>query len=951
MDLFKLFGTIEVDNSKANKALAETSGEGEKAESKLGNAFKAVGKGAVAVGKTIATGLAVGGAAVGALVTKSVQAYAEYEQLVGGVETLYGASVKSAEEYAEKHGMSAELAAVAWEQYQDRQETVMENAANAYKTAGMSANEYMDTVNGFAASLTSSLGEYEWQAANYADMIVSDMADNANKMGTSMEAIQNAYSGFAKQNYTMLDNLKLGYGGTKEEMERLLRDAEKMAGYIEGSLDISKFSDIADAIHIVQEEMGITGTTAREASSTISGSIGMMKSSWQNLIMAISSDELPFDTYVDAFVESASTVAENLLPRIEIALNGVVQLIDKLAPVIIGKIPELLSTLLPSVISAATSLVSSFVKALTGIPWADIAIDLISGITEIFVTLVDQSGAILAGLLEAVALSTPQLISGIITALNSVILEIPNILEVLVTYVPWIIEELCASLLDNFPLLIDSILLAAERIVDYLPVITESLIGMVVSLVESIVTRLPETLPKLLDGLVSLISNLVEQIPVILPVLVGACVTIIELLGEQLPVLIPMLVDACIQIIYLLIDQLPVIIPMLIEACITIVMAIIEALPDTLVALVQALPVILQAVWDAIVMVFQNLPQWFGQIFDGVINIVASIFPGLGDHIRVVWDAIKNYLSTVWESIKNVLSTAWNSIKNVVSTVIDSIKNVISTVWESIKTIIKNVMNIIFSIFKGDWESVKQSISNILDAIWNVIKSVFTGIWNTIKSIFTGVWNTIKSYWTGIKNTFTSAVDGIKNIVTSKFNMIKDAMSKPIEKARETIKGIIDKIKGFFSGMKLEFPNIKLPHFKLSPSGWKIGDLMKGSIPKLGIEWYAKAMNNPIVMTKPTIWGYDPDTGNLRGGGEAGTEVVSGAQTLMNMIQAAVSAQNDGILYILERILEILAEYFPDFSEGLRTPATFDPDSAAVALARPMNRELGRLTIQKERGR
>jgi phage-related protein len=196
------------------------------------------------------------------------------------------------------------------------------------------------------------------KAAEKAHLAITDMSDNANKMGTDMSMIQNAYQGFAKANYTMLDNLKLGYGGTKEEMQRLLEDAEKLSGQ---KFDLSSYADIVDGIHVIQTEMGITGTTAKEASTTISGSISSMKASWQNLLTAISADDLPFETYVNNFVDSVATVANNLMPRIEIALNGVVQLIDKLAPVIMGKIPELLNTLLPAMVEGATNLVNSLV--------------------------------------------------------------------------------------------------------------------------------------------------------------------------------------------------------------------------------------------------------------------------------------------------------------------------------------------------------------------------------------------------------------------------------------------------------------------------------------------------------------------------------------------------------------------------------------------------------------
>lgn len=244
------------ETRKAGNATDETSGK----FSKLGEVAKGAAKVALAVVGATAT-------AVGALVKQAVESYAEYEQLVGGVDTLFGSA-------------SAE---------------VQKKADNAYKTAGMSANEYMETVTGFSASLIQSLGGDTEKAAKYADMAITDMSDNANKMGTDMSLIQNAYQGFAKQNYTMLDNLKLGYGGTKEEMERLLKDASKISGI---KYDISSYADIVDAIHVVQTEMGITGTTAKEASTTIQGSISSMKSAWQNLLTGLADENADLDVLV-----------------------------------------------------------------------------------------------------------------------------------------------------------------------------------------------------------------------------------------------------------------------------------------------------------------------------------------------------------------------------------------------------------------------------------------------------------------------------------------------------------------------------------------------------------------------------------------------------------------------------------------------------------------------------
>ena len=344
MELFRLLGTIAVDNSGAIDALRNTTEQAEdtgdrmsqateKAESKMSKAFSKIGSAALKVGKVMATGIAVGSVAITTLGKTALDSYADFEQLVGGVETLFKESAAMVQEYAD----------------------------NAYKSAGMSANEYMETVTSFSASLLQSLDGDTAEAAKKANQAIVDMSDNANKMGSSMESIQNAYQGFAKANYTMLDNLKLGYGGTKEEMARLLKDAQAISGI---EYDISSYADIVDAIHVIQEEMGIAGTTAKEASSTISGSISSMKSAWQNLLAGLGNEDADLSGLINNFVNSAGTVADNVLPRVEIILGGIADAIGRIVPIIGERLPGLFESILPPLIEGAVALVNGLIAAL-----------------------------------------------------------------------------------------------------------------------------------------------------------------------------------------------------------------------------------------------------------------------------------------------------------------------------------------------------------------------------------------------------------------------------------------------------------------------------------------------------------------------------------------------------------------------------------------------------------
>ena len=442
MDIFTLFGKIAIENASANKSIDETNDKAKslagslgssssaaktaggvitgalsKAGNVVGSALSKVGQATVVVGKAMATGAAVGTAAIAALATSSVKGYAEYEQLVGGVETLLGTrGAKSVEEYAEIVGDSVKNVSAEYEMLQTAQSVTMENAANAYKTAGLSANDYMTTVTSLAAALNQSSAS-QLESAELADMAIIDMSDNANKMGTSMESIQNAYQGFSKQNYTMLDNLKLGYGGTKTEMQRLIKDAAKLDKSVKQN-DMS-FSNIVKAIHAVQNEMGITGTTAEEASETISGSVATMKGAWSNLVVGIADDNNDLSEDIANLVESVSVAARNIMPRIKVALGGVGELIKSLTPVVTEGltvlieevaplIPEVLTSLLPVVVDGAAALITA----------------LADNFPTLLQTVVDCAPVVIASLgelFDVVSKSFPQIAQTLIPAISEAI--------------------------------------------------------------------------------------------------------------------------------------------------------------------------------------------------------------------------------------------------------------------------------------------------------------------------------------------------------------------------------------------------------------------------------------------------------------------------------------------------------------------------------------------------
>lgn len=398
--------------------------------------------------KAMASAIKEAGAALVDLGKQSIQGFAEQEQLIGGVDTLFKEISAQVQQYAN----------------------------DAYKTAGLSANQYMETVTSFSASLLQSLGGDTKAAAQKADQAITDMSDNANKMGTDMQSIQNAYQGFAKANYTMLDNLKLGYGGTKSEMERLLADAEKISGV---KYDLSSYADIVDAIHVVQTEMGITGTTAKEASTTIEGSANSMKSAWSNLLTGMSNENLDLDKLVQNVVDSVGTYADNLLPRLQTMLprfaEGMTQLVNGLVPYV-GPAMEML---LPALVQGVGGLVSGIVQALPA------AVEAISAVVPMLV--------------EQLTVLLPQIVSAGVE----------------------IVASLASGIGENLPALIpaavDAIITVAEGLVDHVDEIiiaAGSLIaGLTQGLIEALprlVVRLPEIIGAIAKGLLSGMSAMGE---------------------------------------------------------------------------------------------------------------------------------------------------------------------------------------------------------------------------------------------------------------------------------------------------------------------------------------------------------------------------------------------------------------------------------------------------------
>lgn len=405
--------------------------------SKIGSTLKTVGNVASEVMKKVAAVTTAVSGALTAVVGMGVKSYASYEQNIGGVETLF----------------------------KDSADKVLENAQNAYKTSGLSANDYMETVTSFSASLLQSLGGDTEKAANVADMALVDMADNANKFGTDMSSIQNAYQGFAKQNYTMLDNLKLGYGGTKSEMERLLADAQKLTGV---KYDINNLSDVYNAIHAIQVNLDVTGTTAKEAETTISGSAASMKSAFDNFLNGSGSPEALAST-ITVFVGNITNAITKLVPNI---LNGIVTVINQLIPqvgqLLINLVPMLWDTL-NELLTSTLNLISENVD-----PLVNTVLDLVTSF------------------------------------INFILDNLPRIIEVGLQIVLALATGITDRIDDIIPAVISVILKIVEIIVDNVDLIIDAAIKLMIGISKGIVQSIPEILTKIVILTAKIIKALLD---------------------------------------------------------------------------------------------------------------------------------------------------------------------------------------------------------------------------------------------------------------------------------------------------------------------------------------------------------------------------------------------------------------------------------------------------------
>jgi phage-related protein len=591
---------LEEEIDEAGDAADKSSGKFEK----FGSVLKGIGAamGAVAV--------AAGAAAV-SLGKEVIAAYADYEQLVGGVDTLFKESSQELQTYA----------------------------ANAYKTAGMSANDYMETVTSFSASLIQSLGGDTEAAVKYADMAITDMSDNANKMGTDISLIQNAYQGFAKQNYTMLDNLKLGYGGTKTEMERLLADAQAISGI---EYDISSYADVVEAIHVIQDSMGVAGATAAEAENTISGSINSLQAALQNLLVGFGNADADMEMLCQNMVDALQNVIRNVTPVIE----NMVKVLPTVTNALLTAFADLLPSLLDTVTQLFTQLLNTILTLLPQlIPAAVEAImTIVQALIDNLPLLVDAAVQLVVALVEGIGTALPQLIpaavQAIVTIVQGLIANLPLILDAALQ----LIMGLAEGLLTAIPMLIEalpSIILAiVDFIIGAIPQIIEAGIQLLTSLVSAlpqIIVAIVEAIPQIIEGIISAVLGSIPQI-------IQAGIDLLVALIEALPQIITTIVAAIPQIISGIVNAVINNIPQIVQAGISLLTSLIKNLPIIIVTIVKAVPQIITGLVQALSKGVSQMAQVGG-------NLVKGLWQGIQSLASWLWNKVSGWISSIWDGI------------------------------------------------------------------------------------------------------------------------------------------------------------------------------------------------------------------------------------------------------------------------------------------------------------
>lgn len=901
MNLFELSAILTLNTTAYKQGLKDA--EAQASGSRLGSIFSTIGS--VAAG-----GLAVAVGAVGSLTKAATESYADYEQLKGGVETLFGTGGQSLEEYAQSVGLSVSEAEGQYDRLKTAEQLVMENADKAFKTAGLSANDYMEQATSTAAALISSLDGDTVQAAKLADQAITDMSDNANKMGTDIESIQNAYGGFAKGNFTMLDNLKLGYGGTKEEMQRLLNKAEEISGY---KYDISSYSDIVEAIHVVQEEMGITGTTMKEAEGTINGSLGMVKASWKDLLTSFGRGGEETKEAIKKLVESCSSYLQNIIPVISEILLNIGQALPEIVPVIVEQLPILIAELLPPLLEAAWSLVTSLITELPTIlgslfdmiinlfkqvDWLSPVGEAMEGVKSVVSEGMEIIGSVLSGAWDNIKIVASVAWDGIATIiglafdviktlwntiLKPVFTAITDILNnTLVPAFKEVFEKLLAPAFENF---ISTIKNLWEN---SLKPIIEGIAIFVSGVFAGDWKKAWEGIRQIFagwwEGIKTLVSSYLEQIKILFSGAWNLISNTVSSIWNGLKNTASIVFEGIRTIVERMMTGIESLWERVLSPVFSAIASVISGLFDAfkttfsnITSVVSGAFSTIKSAWERVLSVaFAAISgglEWLQQLFSNIWQAITGIVSGAMDTIRGLWDSV---LSPVFSKIGEGLNNVRSYFANIWSAITAKVSDAFSSIFESFTYIFKPTIN---------------GIKNVLDAINKKFSRIFQNIYDIVVDIFSG----IRSVMANFIEFWSNAFDNIGEIASN----ILGGVAETISDAWEAVKGFAGKISNLFNG----------------------GGSSSGYLSPYDVEWHAKANNQPYMFSGATLFG----------AGESGDEILYGRDSLMNDIRTAVSGGSNN-----DKLYNLLAEYLPEILDRSSKEIVLDDGTLVGRIDRRM---------------
>ena len=702
VDIFDLVAKIKLDTSDFEKDVKKSKGDLDdfgKSASTFGQVLKAnLASGAITKGLSLLGSAikSVTGSMAG-LVKQSVSAYGEYEQLVGGVETLFGESAYK----------------------------VLEDSKTAFKEAGMSMNEYMETSIQSAASLINSLDGDQAKAAELMKISITDMSDNVNKMGTTMEAVQNAYRGFSRGNFTMLDNLALGFSGTKQGMQELLDKAEEISGI---KYDISSYADIVEAIHVVQTEMGITGTTAKEAAETLQGSFAMTKTSWENLVAGLSNPDADLGKLIDDFVSSAETALENLLPIVERTLGSLSRLVVKFLPEVIQKIADDAPRIVEELLNTVTGVLGELTKPETIEKLMGAVLKLVGIVAEMLVKFAPQIVKAVVQIVTTITKALPEMIKSI---------DWNEIMNMLME----IIDVLGDALVDLIPALIEGVMTIIDKIIEFTtnPENAEKIIGMTYKIILSVAAGLLAAVPQLLTGIGKIIGTVIDNI-------VNTDYT--KLARDLLDNIGKALEQAA------------------------------KKLAEWWDGWAQEIGKYASIAWDSVVETWSGVGQWFADRWNDITAAFSAVGEWFSETFTLAWESVKKAFEDTGKWFSDTFSGAWDGVKKAFEDtgkwfsdtfsgawdgITDAFSNAgkfFSDVWEGIKTAFSNVGNWFSETFQGAWDKITEIFAPVGSTFQNIGDSILNGLKSIINGLIWGINQVIKIPFDGLN----AALNGIKSI-------------------------------------------------------------------------------------------------------------------------------------------------------------------------------------------